>query len=73
MNTGRGTSKALAQAYLVRIEAYDRRGPEINALISRHPKALDEADALRHRCDLRVRAGDAPPPAAAVRAAVMLM
>src|SRR5437868_2590261 len=46
MKDGRVTSKALVQAYLARIDAYDHRGPAINALISLNPHALDEADAL---------------------------
>lgn len=36
----------LVQMYLDRIAAYDKKGPEINALISLNPKALEEADRL---------------------------
>ena len=35
-----------AQAYLDRIEAYDKRGPLINSLITVNPHALEEADRL---------------------------
>ena len=35
-----------AQAYLDRIEAYDKRGPLINFLITINPHALEEADRL---------------------------
>lgn len=40
------TVRALVQAYLDRIAAYDKTGPAINALISINPHVLDEADAL---------------------------
>ena len=40
------TARQLVQAYLDRIERYDRGGPQINALISLNPRALDEADRL---------------------------
>jgi Asp-tRNA(Asn)/Glu-tRNA(Gln) amidotransferase A subunit family amidase len=40
------TARQLVQIYLDRIEAYDQQGPEINALISLNPAALDEADRL---------------------------
>ncbi len=44
--SGALTARALVQAYLDRVEAYDRAGPKINSLISLNPKALDEADRL---------------------------
>ncbi len=44
--SGALTARALVEAYLERIEAFDRAGPKINALISLNPKALDEADRL---------------------------
>ena len=44
--TGRLTSRQLVQQYLDRIEAYDKKGPAINAIITVNPKALDEADRL---------------------------
>jgi Asp-tRNA(Asn)/Glu-tRNA(Gln) amidotransferase A subunit family amidase len=46
MAEGRVTSKALVQAYLNRIEAFDHRGPRLNALITINPNALREAEAL---------------------------
>jgi len=46
MTEGRVTSKALVQAYLNRIEAFDRRGPRLNALLTVNPNALKEAEAL---------------------------
>jgi amidase len=46
LTEGRTTSKALVQAYLDRIEAFDHRGPRLNALITLNPNALREAEAL---------------------------
>lgn len=40
------SSEALVQAYLKRIEAYDKKGPQINAVILLNAKALDEARKL---------------------------
>ena len=40
------TARKLVEAYLDRIERYDRGGPKINSLISLNPKALEEADRL---------------------------
>jgi len=40
------TSEALVTAYLKRIEAYDKKGPTINAVITLNPKALETAKAL---------------------------
>jgi len=39
-------ARGLVQAYLDRIEAYDKRGPSINSVITVNAKALDEADRL---------------------------
>ncbi len=44
--SGSLTARQLVEAYLGRIEAYDKKGPAINALISLNPRALDEADRL---------------------------
>ncbi|MGH7087398.1 MAG: amidase family protein, partial [Stellaceae bacterium] len=44
--SGALTVRALVEAYLDRIERYDRAGPGINAIISLNPKALAEADRL---------------------------
>jgi amidase len=46
MTEGRVTSKALVQAYLNRIAAFDQRGPRLNALITINPNALRDAEAL---------------------------
>ena len=46
MTEGKTTSKALVQLYLARIEAYDARGPRLNAIISINPNALKEAEKL---------------------------
>ncbi|HEY7171396.1 MAG TPA: amidase family protein [Vicinamibacterales bacterium] len=46
MRTGRVTSKDLVDAYLARIRAYDKAGPNINAFISLNPHASEEAAAL---------------------------
>ena len=46
MTEGRVTSKALVQAYLNRIEAFDHKGPRLNAMILLNPRALIEAEEL---------------------------
>lgn len=43
---GSFTARAVTQAYLDRIAAYDKRGPYLNALITLNPRALEEADRL---------------------------
>ena len=40
------TARQLVQTYLNRIEAYNKQGPAINAIITLNPNALDEADRL---------------------------
>ena len=40
------TAREIVQAYLDRIEAIDRSGPELNSIITVSPTALAEADAL---------------------------
>ena len=40
------TAKKLVEMYLKRIEAYDQKGPKLNAVILVNPKALDQAAAL---------------------------
>ena len=40
------SSEKLVSLYLKRIEAYDKKGPRINAVITLNPKALAEARAL---------------------------
>jgi Asp-tRNA(Asn)/Glu-tRNA(Gln) amidotransferase A subunit family amidase len=44
--SGQLTARTLVQMYLDRIEAYDKQGPAINAIITINPKALAEADRL---------------------------
>jgi amidase len=43
---GRRTSRGLVDAYLARIAALDRHGPELRALLEVNPEALALADAL---------------------------
>ncbi|MBX6342191.1 MAG: amidase, partial [Thermomicrobiaceae bacterium] len=54
--SGALTCRQLVELYLARIDAYDRGGPAINAVITVNPRALDEADAadraFRERGDL---------------------
>ncbi|MCZ6885453.1 MAG: amidase family protein, partial [Alphaproteobacteria bacterium] len=40
------SARQLVQIYLDRIDAFDQKGPAINALISLNPRALEEADRL---------------------------
>lgn len=44
--SGQLTSRQLVKMYLDRIEAYDKKGPAINAIITVNSKALEEADRL---------------------------
>jgi amidase len=46
MAGGAVTSRQLVEAYLARIDAYDRGGPKLNAMIVVNPRALETADAL---------------------------
>ncbi len=46
MQTGGLTCRALVQDYLRRIDAYDKRGPAINAITEVNPRALSIADSL---------------------------
>src|SRR6266487_5213250 len=46
MRSGRFTSRKLTEAYLGRIDAIDKRGPAINAVIEINPHALAIADAM---------------------------
>lgn len=43
------TCRALVSAYLRRIEAYDKNGPSVNAIVLVNPNAIAEADALDER------------------------
>jgi amidase len=49
MAEGRLTAHELVQRYLDRIEAYDKRGPAVNAIITVNPDALAQADELDRR------------------------
>src|SRR5262245_39107314 len=44
--SGRLTARQLVQLYLNRIEAYDKKGPSLNAVITINLAALEEADRL---------------------------
>jgi amidase len=44
--SGKLTTRQLVQMYLERIEAYDKKGPNINCVITVNPRALVEADLL---------------------------
>src|SRR5262245_6748774 len=44
--SGALTCQRLAQLYLNRIDAYDKRGPKLNSVITVNPKALETAKAL---------------------------
>lgn len=46
MASGKLTSEQLTQAYLKRIDAFDKKGPAINAVITLNTKALEVAKAL---------------------------
>jgi Asp-tRNA(Asn)/Glu-tRNA(Gln) amidotransferase A subunit family amidase len=46
MEEGRTTAVELVDAYLARVDAYDRAGPELNAFISLNPRAREDAEAL---------------------------
>src|SRR5882672_12010007 len=40
------TARQVTQTYLDRIDAYDKKGPAINAIITLNPHALEDADRL---------------------------
>jgi amidase len=46
MRAGTLTCRSLVQQYVDRIEAYDKQGPSLNAILYLNPKALEQADAL---------------------------
>src|SRR6266849_872170 len=58
MRAGRVTCRGLVEAYLARIDAYDKKGPSINAVVLLNPDALKTADEL----DARMKAGIAIRP-----------
>ena len=49
MKAGRLTCRALIEQYLKRIEAYDKNGPALNAIVVVNPNAIAEAEALDTR------------------------
>jgi len=56
MTAGRFTARGLCEQYLARIDALDRRGPSLRAVLETNPDALPIADALdRERKQKRVR------------------
>ena len=46
MKAGEITSRRLVDLYLARIEAYDKQGPALNAIVTLNPRAREAADAL---------------------------
>jgi amidase len=46
MASGRWTARSIAEGYLGRIDAIDKRGPSINSIIELNPEALAIADAM---------------------------
>ena len=51
MLDGRLSCRRLVEGYLARIEAYDKKGPNLNAIILVNPHALEEADRLDARME----------------------
>jgi Asp-tRNA(Asn)/Glu-tRNA(Gln) amidotransferase A subunit family amidase len=49
LKAGRLTCRGLVDTYLRRIDAYDKQGPAINAIVVVNPAARDEADTLDRR------------------------
>ena len=58
MESGRWTARSITEAYLARIDALDRSGPELRSIIETNPEALSIADAL----DAERRAGNVRGP-----------
>jgi amidase len=58
MTSGRLTARSIAEQYLARIEALNRQGPELRAIIETNPDALQIADQL----DAERRAGKTRGP-----------
>jgi amidase len=46
MQAGEVTSRQLVDIYLARIEAYDKQGPRLNAIVTVNPRAREAADSL---------------------------
>jgi Asp-tRNA(Asn)/Glu-tRNA(Gln) amidotransferase A subunit family amidase len=49
MKAGRLTCRALVDAYLRRIDAFDKNGPAVNAIVTLNPDARKQADELDRR------------------------
>ena len=49
LKAGRLTCRTLVEQYLRRIDAYDKRGPALNALVQINPDAIRDADELDRR------------------------
>ena len=49
MKAGRLTCRGLVDAYIRRIDAYDKNGPAINAIVTLNPDATKEADEMDRR------------------------
>jgi Asp-tRNA(Asn)/Glu-tRNA(Gln) amidotransferase A subunit family amidase len=49
MKAGRLTCRGLVEQYLRRIDAFDKNGPALNAIVVTNPDALKQADALDQR------------------------
>jgi Asp-tRNA(Asn)/Glu-tRNA(Gln) amidotransferase A subunit family amidase len=49
MRDGRLTCRGLVDAYIRRIDAYDKNGPALNAIVMLNPEATKEADELDRR------------------------
>src|SRR2546423_15089469 len=58
LRTKQITCRGLVEAYLARIDAYDKKGPSINSVVLLNPDALKTADEL----DARMKAGAAMRP-----------
>ena len=57
MADGKRSSRQITEAYLGRIAALDRRGPELRSVIETNPEALEIAAALDASARPRARAG----------------
>jgi Asp-tRNA(Asn)/Glu-tRNA(Gln) amidotransferase A subunit family amidase len=57
LKAGRITCRALVEQYLRRIDAYDKNGPAINAIVLTNPDALKQADDLDRRAAAGAFAG----------------
>ena len=49
MKGGRLTCRNLVEQYLRRIDAFDKNGPAVNAIVMTNPEALKQADAMDQR------------------------